>query len=312
MKPIYTLSMVTVLVLFSCGIQRQESRSSVFINPQFPVKVTRDLVYATAPVQSSEAIEKALRLDLYEPDGKTAPRLRPGFIAIHGGGLANGDKQDENMVELCRELAARGYTCASINYRLVGDDPPVQGASSFYRALNAAIEDTAQSVTWLRNNADRYHVDASRIAVGGSSAGAHIALRFAYGETSRKTLVAAVLSWTGGLNGDEDIIEGDEPALFIVHGADDDSVPVTEARALARRAARIGLPYKILICEGLGHLVPLDRRPAGVPLYGHFAEFLYQNMDIANLGQPVSRRRSTAQNRDAKAQTDLRAVQCPR
>jgi len=308
MKPIYTLSMVTVLVSFSCGIQPQESRSLVFINPQFPVKVTRDLVYATAPVQGSE--EKTLLLDLYEPDGKSVPRLRPGFIAIHGGGLANGDKQNENVVELCRELAARGYACISINYRLVGDDPPVQGSSSFYRALNAAIEDTVQAVTWLRNNSDRYSVDASRIAVGGSSAGAHIALRFAYGETSKKAPVAAVLSWTGGLNGDEDIIEGDEAPLFIVHGVDDDSVPVAEARALAQRAARIGLAYKIFICEGLGHLVPLDRRPAGVSLYGHLAQFLYQNIDIVNLGRPVSQRRSTAQNRNAKA--DLRAVQCPR
>lgn len=87
--------------------------SPPFVTQRFPVKVSNDLEYARAPVRSPELSSKPLLLDLYEPDGDGAPALRPGFVAVHGGGLTRGDKRTENMVELCRELAGRGYACVS-------------------------------------------------------------------------------------------------------------------------------------------------------------------------------------------------------
>lgn len=280
--------------------------SQGFIEPRFPVTISNDVVYARTLDGTSRDSATGLLMDLYEPSGSSAPRLRPGFVAVHGGGLARADKRDADMAELCRELAARGYVCASINYRLRPDDPRFPGVTPVARAIAAAVEDAGWAVAWLHDNGDRYGVDSLRIAVGGSSSGAEIALRLTYGQTHGRVPVA-VFSWAGGLNGDENLIDGDEPALFGVHGADDSSVPVAEALALARRANQVGIPHEFWLCEGLGHTVPLDRRPGGAPLYRHLAEFLHREMDLGRLGRkPRVRRRATS------AEENVRAEPCPR
>jgi acetyl esterase/lipase len=266
-------------------VAQLSAASLPFVTPRFPVKVAHDIEYGRAPVRSAAASDKRLLLDLYQPDGDSVPGLRPGFVAVHGGGLTGGDKRTENMVELCRELAGRGYACASINYRLRGDDPPGEGDTPLARTLNAAIQDTEVAVDWLRANAAHYRIDPARIAVGGSSAGAEIVLRMVYREGRPRPPVAAVLSWVGGLNGREAMLDAGEPPLFIVNGAVDSLVLAAEAHALAERAHRVGIPYEIYVCEGLGHNVPLDRRPSGTSLYHRLATFLHRHLDLSNLGR---------------------------
>jgi acetyl esterase/lipase len=144
----------------------------------FSVHVTRDVPYA-----------KSLTLDVYEPAGGTKPH--PAFIAIHGGGFTRGTKRSINAVDLCQHLAERGFACFSIDYRL--------GSEAM------AADDAVRAVRWVVAHAKRYGADASRVAVGGDSAGAITALNVAY---RRKTPhVGAVLSWAGGLDGDENVIE---------------------------------------------------------------------------------------------------------
>ena len=281
--------------------------SSVYVTTRFPVMVTHDIEYGRAPVRSPTGSDKRLRLDLYQPDADSG-RLRPGFVAVHGGGLARGDKRTENMVELCRELAGRGYVCVSINYRLRGDDPPGEGDSPLARTLNAAIQDTEVAVNWLRANAAHYRIDPVRVAVGGSSAGAEIVLRMVYREGRPSPAVAAVMSWVGGLNGSEGILDAGEPALIIVNGAVDTVVPATEAHALAGRASQVGIPVEIYVCEGLGHNVPLDRRPGGVSLYDRLAGFLYRHLDLANIGREVRK----PGPRQTESGYEPRSVECPR
>jgi predicted esterase len=214
----------------------------------YDVGVTEDVVYGSG-----------LTLDLYEPAGAAAPRVRPAFVAMHGGGWTRGTKRNENMVELCRELAARGFVCASIGYRLTGD-------------VDDAADDAEQALRWLVRNARKYNVDPKRIAIGGSSAGAITALHVAYGR--RNANVRAVLSWAGGLEGREEMLQRGGPALFLVHGTADRSIPVEEARAILKRARAVGLRHEAYICSDIGHNAPLDRRPFGVSLYDRLAAFL--------------------------------------
>ena len=282
--------------------------SSLYVNPRFPVTVTHDIEYGRAPVRSPAPSHQPLLLDLYQPEGDSAPRLRPGFVAVHGGGLARGDKRTENMVELCRELAARGYVCISINYRLRGDDPPGAGDTPLARTLHAAIQDTEVAVRWLRANTTAYRIDPARIAVGGSSAGAEVVLRMVYREGRPQPPVAAVMSWVGGLHGSEGILDPKEPALFIVHGAVDTVVLAAEARALAARASQVGIPFEMYVCEGLGHNVPLDRRPGGVSLYDRLAGFLYRYLDLSSIGRKIRR---TAPQR-TESGYEPRSVECPK
>ena len=288
------------------ALQIVTAPSTPFVKARFPVTVTHDIEYGRAPVRRAGS-ERRLRLDLYQPDGDSA-RIRPGFVAVHGGGLARGDKRTENMVELCRELAGRGYACVSINYRLLGDDPPAPGDTPLARTLNAAIQDTEEAVNWLRANASHYRIDPARIAVGGSSAGAEIVLRMVYQEGRPIPSVAAVMSWVGGLNGSEGILDPGEPALFIVNGAVDTVVPAAEAHALAGRASQVGIPVEIYVCEGLGHNVPLDRRPSGASLYHRLATFLHRHLDLSHVGQEL---RKAVPQRTGSVYSP-RSLECPK
>lgn len=79
--------------------------------------MTPDVVYGAGKVGKPEPGEKKLLLDLYEPTGQGVPKLKPAFVAIHGGGWVQGDKRtpNENKAKLARELAGRGYVAVSIN-----------------------------------------------------------------------------------------------------------------------------------------------------------------------------------------------------
>ena len=99
------------------------------------------------------------------------------------------------MAELCRDLAARGYLCVSINYRLRSPD----GIPEAGVALRNAVDDAAQAVRWLASHAQEWRLDTRRIGIGGSSAGATIALRLAYDSPPPAIPIAAVLSWSGAL-----------------------------------------------------------------------------------------------------------------
>jgi arylsulfatase A-like enzyme/pimeloyl-ACP methyl ester carboxylesterase len=101
----------------------------------------------------------AVLLDLYLPSEKPATPL-PVVMWIHGGGWKSGAKEPCPWVY----LAADGYAVASINYRLIHE-----------AQWPAQIDDCRAALGWLRENAEKYTLDPRRIAVGGSSAGGHLA-----------------------------------------------------------------------------------------------------------------------------------------
>ena len=99
-----------------------------------------------------------LCLDLYLPDGVTRPPL---VVFIHGGGWQAGARKPCRLAW----LVEHGYAVASVDYRLSS------------RALfPAQLHDCKGAVRWLRAHAAEYGYDATRLAVGGTSAGGHLAL----------------------------------------------------------------------------------------------------------------------------------------
>jgi acetyl esterase/lipase len=112
--------------------------------------VHRDLAY----VSDGHPRQK---LDLYLPDGEGP---WPLLVYIHGGAFRAGDKGDRPPLEHLSE----GIAVASINYRL-----------SQHALFPAQIEDCKAAVRWLRAKAVHYGLDPDRIAVGGASAGGHLA-----------------------------------------------------------------------------------------------------------------------------------------
>ena len=120
----------------------------------FQAVIQPDLEYA-------EVGGVSLRLDLYTPSG--APTGLPTLLYLHGGGWAMGDKSDA-AVERLIPIVAHGFAVASANYRLV---PSV--------TYPAPVHDVKAAVRWLRANAAEYGLDPERIALGGASAGGHLA-----------------------------------------------------------------------------------------------------------------------------------------
>ena len=156
---------------------------------QFPVRVNEKVVYGQGQVNKPAPGKFDLLLDLYRPVTKSRQR-RPAVVLIHGGSFMTGVRNDSSMVQIGRALAARGVVVASIDYRLLAQDPvnsarvapltTALGGSPFARAVIASLDDTLAAIDWLRANASRYRIDLKRLGLVGSSAGAITANHVAY------------------------------------------------------------------------------------------------------------------------------------
>ena len=121
--------------------------------PAQELRVLKDVVY-----KEVDGLE--LKLDAYLWDWAS---LAPAVIYIHGGGWSEGDKSDlpEGLQE---RLFGNGISLISIGYRLSG--------TAIYPAQ---VEDVTRAVQFVRHKAAQWHIN-DRIAVMGTSAGAHLAL----------------------------------------------------------------------------------------------------------------------------------------
>ena len=176
------------------------------------------------------------------------------------------------MPDLCRELASRGWICASIDYRLVGDDPPGPAATALERTIDASVEDAGKAVRWITALSDRFGVDPRRIAVGGASAGAGTALFLAYGPRGRVLPLRAALDFWGGMLSKTRWMTRGGPPILIVHGTADETTEFAVAEGLAARAKAVGIPYELVAVEGGRHNLPLP------PLYDRIAAFLEKHL----------------------------------
>jgi len=115
----------------------------------------------TLQVPGSEGAPIALRL--YRPLRPSASPT-PVVVYLHGGGWVLGSLESHDG--LCRRLAnASGCAVASVDYRLAPEHP-----------FPAAGEDALAATRWVAAEATGLGLDRGRIAIGGDSAGANLAL----------------------------------------------------------------------------------------------------------------------------------------
>jgi acetyl esterase/lipase len=118
------------------------------------VKVTRDVVYR-------RVAGTVLKLDVVAPAAEGDNR--PAILQIHGGSWVMGDKREQGW-PLLSHLAANGWVCFNINYRLS------PGAT-----FPDHLIDLKAGLAWVREHADEWGIDPDFIAVTGGSAGGHLA-----------------------------------------------------------------------------------------------------------------------------------------
>lgn len=115
-----------------------------------------------------------LAVDVFLPDSASTA-VRPVFLFIHGGSwmeLTRSTLRTGFRKVVLDSLLCAGYAVVSVDYRLVKHDGSV--------AYPAPLSDCKDAVRWIRREAARYHFNPQRIAVGGCSAGGHLAMLTAY------------------------------------------------------------------------------------------------------------------------------------
>ena len=106
-------------------------------------------------------IAAGLAARLYLPSSAAQPL--PVLVYLHGGGWVAGSVASHDP--FCRLLSqAAGVIVASVEFRCAPEHP-----------YPAAIEDTLAAVRWAAQHAAAWGGDATRLAIGGDSAGANLA-----------------------------------------------------------------------------------------------------------------------------------------
>ena len=102
-------------------------------------------------------------LRLYRPLGSQPAAVLPVLVYFHGGGWTMGDLDTHDV--LCRQLAnGAGVAVVAVDYRMGPE-----------HRFPAAVDDCVAATRWVRAEAAALGVDASRVAVGGDSAGGNLA-----------------------------------------------------------------------------------------------------------------------------------------
>lgn len=252
------------------------------------VTVRADVAYLTS--------ERAERLDLYFPPDHAAGAHGPAVVWIHGGGWTGGKKSNAREKNVCLALAAEGFVCASVDYKL-GEGAWPQN-----------VLDCKNGVRYLRAHAAELGIDPDRIAVAGGSAGGHLALMVGltsgksdleprspyagissavscvidlYGianlltrqETERdgsltgRRRLGGPLAVFGAASIDADVFKAASPVthvttksppVLIVHGRADTTVDHGQSVELARALQGRGVPHELILLDGVGHTFDLE------------------------------------------------------
>ena len=102
------------------------------------------------------------RLDLVLPKARNAGDLRPVLLQVHGGAWMIGDKREQGRPLMTR-MAADGWVCVAINYRL-----------SPKATMPDHIVDVKRAIRWIREHVAEYGGDPDFVCITGGSAGGHL------------------------------------------------------------------------------------------------------------------------------------------
>jgi acetyl esterase/lipase len=226
------------------------------------------------------------RLDVYV--SRRRERVdAPVLVYVHGGGFRMGSKM-LGAHPLLHRLAAEGWVCVSVDYRL------------FRASYSDQLSDVRAALAWARDHAESFGGSRSTLFVAGGSSGAHLAATAAL-TGSEVSGVIALYGYYGdtGQPGPEPtsphaFVTADAPPFLIIHGALDTLVLVEDARRFAddvRRVSRRPVVYAELpgtqhnfdffhsvrfhsVADAIVRFADLTRRPAGSSATGLPREWL--------------------------------------
>jgi acetyl esterase/lipase len=196
-----------------------------------------------------------------------------GIVMFHGGALRSGSA--DGLAQHCRRLASGGIFAVSAGYRLIG-----QAAAT----IDDCIADVRRAVERFSELGAARGLDSSRLASGGSSAGAHLALvaamiapgrplpraepgvaavvalnpvvdLLAYSPEQRQSLEQATGIGTGRLAeySPAEFVRRGNPPMLIQHGTHDEVASIGTVRRFRDLMVQVGNDCVLHEYEGTGH-----------------------------------------------------------
>ena len=241
------------------------------------VSTKTDIVYGTAT--NAQKHKVALTFDLYTPPATDKVTSRAAIVWVHGGGFSGGDKTSPEIVDEANTFAKQGFVNISIKYRLEpGGCSAANPTNSCVVAIKEAMQDAQTAVRFLRTHAQKYGIDPTRIAIGGSSAGAITAANVGYASSEQPASGVRVVLSLSGANLLGTVSRGDAAALFF-HGTKDPLVPYSWAVRTVNQAKAKHLVVTLVTWKGAGHVPYVQFR---TQILNDSTSFLYKNMDLAH------------------------------
>ncbi len=150
-----TLAFLSLFVALTAGAQEKTAKKKAGGHPPV-IEGTKSETYRKVG-------DTELKVWIFEPAAKSAKPL-PAIVLFFGGGWVVGTPT--HFEPQSRHLASRGMIAIVADYRV----------KSRQNAKPAdCVSDAKACVRWVRANAVRLGIDPERIAVGGGSAGGHLA-----------------------------------------------------------------------------------------------------------------------------------------
>ncbi len=242
--------------------------------------------------------------DIYYPENVYS-KPSDVVILVHGGGWTYGDKWflDPSVEEL--KKARKNLTVVNLNYRLINPDQK----KSLYEYQLADLD---SCINYLRINQARYNIRSDKFAIMGASAGAHLALSYAY--TKGKSKIHTVIGmssitelseprllssdlWlnikelTGykeGNIGKDSLIKAspvhladvDSPRTILLYGLRDNVVSMRQQTLLSERLISLRVPHALYVLKdqdhnvGAGHVAKGILASLGADEYDRYFKYL--------------------------------------
>ena len=190
----------------------------------------------------------------YRPAGAPASTPLAVLVFFHGGGWVIGDLETHDV--LCRQLTAgSGVSVVSVDYCLAPE-----------HKFPAAVDDAWAATRWVVAHAGELAVDASRLAVGGDSAGGNLAAVVALLARGKgapaiavQVLIYPVADLVGETRSYRDFAEGylltrEGMRWFIAHYLTAEAEAVDWRASPLRAQSLAGLPPALIVTAGFDPL----------------------------------------------------------
>ncbi|NOT36130.1 MAG: alpha/beta hydrolase [Saprospiraceae bacterium] len=164
--------------------------SQQWVETKYSYDSIMNLTYGSSIDFAGDLVNHKMNIYLPKCGDGSKKYVKPLIMFIHGGAFLAGNKDEQNIVHLCKQFAKRGYVTATISYRLgfISDDAAwscvyqnyscvfASDSSEWSRAYYRAVQDAKGALRFLINRNAEYQIDVNNVFVSGESAGSFLAL----------------------------------------------------------------------------------------------------------------------------------------